>query len=154
MPRELWAKVAVEIVRDPKLLARAPWERWLWLGLICLTKENANGDGILHGYNPRLLASVLDLPAKPAKVKAALEAFAAAGRSGGGDSFGFQAVSLVPRCYMAGFQRTGKDRRRMDCGIPQPGFARCGTRRTRQGTRYRRADRFARRVPAILVRSG
>jgi hypothetical protein len=79
MPRELWAKVAVEIVRDPKLLARSVWERWLWLGLICLTKENANGDGILHGYNPRLLASVLDLPAKPDKVKAALESFAAAG---------------------------------------------------------------------------
>lgn len=79
MPRELWAKIAVEITRDPKLLPREPWERWLWLGLICLTKENANGDGMLHGYNPRLLASLLDLRVTAAKVKAALEAFVAVG---------------------------------------------------------------------------
>lgn len=79
MPRELWAKIAVEIIRDSKLLAREPWERWLWLGLICLTKEMAEEDGILRGYDARALAAVLDLRVAPTKVRGALEAFAAAG---------------------------------------------------------------------------
>lgn len=79
MARELWAKIAVEIIRDPKLVPREPWERWLWLGLICLTKEMTEEDGILRGYDARALASVLDLRVAPSKVRAALEAFAAAG---------------------------------------------------------------------------
>src|SRR6266851_8356683 len=79
MPRELWAKIAVEVIRDPKLISRPAWERWFWIGLICLAKEVAEDDGVLRGFDAAALGGVLNLGVTAAKVRAALEYFASAG---------------------------------------------------------------------------
>jgi len=79
MPRELWAKIAVEVIRDPKLISRPAWERWFWIGLICLAKEVAEDDGVLRGFDAAAVGGMLNLGVTAAKVRAAIEYFASAG---------------------------------------------------------------------------
>lgn len=78
MPRDLWAKIAVETRDDPKLICRPEWERLFWINLILLAKEKTS-DGILRGYTPAMLRTYCAVKASAKAVVTALEYFQTTG---------------------------------------------------------------------------
>jgi len=71
MPRELWAKVAVETLDDVKLFDRPDSDFRLWICLILFSKATTD-DGIIRGMGPDALRRKFGLKCKTAAVEAAL----------------------------------------------------------------------------------
>lgn len=74
MSREVWVKLHVDLLDDPKLTVRSASDFKLWVCLILLAKQTTE-DGVIHKMGPSALRDRFSLQCSPGKVVDALEYF-------------------------------------------------------------------------------